>query len=88
MAEKIGRDDWIRTSDPLNPIHRTDRELSRLYGWSSTDSEDDSWANLRAEPLPRWPLYVLIAAAVTAFGLIVLQFDHALAQAMIGHLPH
>jgi len=34
---EIGRDDWIRTSDPLNPIHRDESQvsvaISHAYRW-------------------------------------------------------
>ncbi len=68
-AQKIGRDDWIRTSDPLNPIHRTQSEPSDSSDKRSIYQGYSQRANLEADYGPRWTPILPLALAI--FALLV-----------------
>jgi hypothetical protein len=78
----------VRTSDPLNPIHRTQHHVSDCYGWHSADENKTYRANLGADVAPRWPLFVIVACGAALLGLLALHAYSALGQAVVAHLPH
>ncbi len=77
----------MRTSDPLNPIHRTGCHVSDGNGWSSREENEQYRANLRADAAPRWPLFVIVACAAALLGLLAFHIYAGLGQAIVAQLP-
>ena len=86
--QEIGRDDWIRTSDPLNPIQETDEDVTDCYGWRSAS---DAWkreAYSEANANTNWPLWVIVFCAAALIGVIAYQSDLAVIHAIVARLTH
>jgi hypothetical protein len=68
-TEKIGRDDWIRTSDPLNPIYRAVSSVSTYLGCGYPTEAQKHEANKRADLATGWHLVAIAAIALAGCWL-------------------